>query len=451
MKDEQLNKFNNLFEKAKNEDSRYSFEDTKQQFLSSVNRSESLKGSKYQGFSYKLWIMISTIIGVALIAWLTPTESNIKTKDVKEQIVLEQKILTDSAIIQLEQNQVIQAFINDKKHSNQIIIEKEEVIIPEKTPLSFQLPIIEIPQDSILIAEQKTSTIFKDEYRFPKLNEEEIKANNKQKRKMLKALAKISSKTYSYIPSNSYNFSGEIVSIQAFYIGKYEVSNLEYRTFLFDLLIQNKKEEFLLARPDQKMWTKEYPESHNEPMEKLYFSHEAYNEYPVVGISRKGAEIYCNWLTSETNKIYGPKTGSYKNDVRIPQVYEWMAAARSESKNIIYPWEGNDAKNSKGCYLANYNPEEDNPKADGAFHPAKVSSYLPNGSGLHCMSGNVAEMVYYEDGRTKPGTKGGSWNSTLEELQIEGSDPYKGQTSPSVNVGFRVVITYLHPRIENAR
>ncbi len=29
---------------------------------------------------------------------------------------------------------------------------------------------------------------------------------------------------------------------------------LEYRTFLFDLLIQGRKEDFLLAKPDQKLW-----------------------------------------------------------------------------------------------------------------------------------------------------------------------------------------------------
>ena len=65
-----------------------------------------------------------------------------------------------------------------------------------------------------------------------------------------------------------------------------EVTNLEYRTFLFDLLIQGKKDEFLKAKPDQAMWTKEYKYAFLKPMEEHYFSHAAYDEYPVVAISR---------------------------------------------------------------------------------------------------------------------------------------------------------------------
>src|SRR5690606_21271821 len=68
----------------------------------------------------------------------------------------------------------------------------------------------------------------------------------------------------------------------------------------------------------------------------------------------------------------------------------------------------------------------------------------PNDFGLYCMSGNVAEMVYYEDENNLPGTRGGSWSSIGQELQItEGNDRFKGSTKPSVNIGFRPVITFL--------
>ncbi len=73
---------------------------------------------------------------------------------------------------------------------------------------------------------------------------------------------------------------------------------------------------------------------------------------------------------------------------------------------------------------------------------APVSSYVPNVYGLYCMSGNIAEMVYYNNDKTQPGTRGGSWKSTMQEIQILGDDKFKGVTTPNVNIGFRVVISY---------
>ena len=83
---------------------------------------------------------------------------------------------------------------------------------------------------------------------------------------MLKALEKLDRKVYSFLVSGSFDFNGKMTSVQAFIIQKTEVSNLEYRTFLFDLLIQGRKDEFLKAKPDQAMWTKLLGEF-NKPME----------------------------------------------------------------------------------------------------------------------------------------------------------------------------------------
>ncbi len=53
-------------------------------------------------------------------------------------------------------------------------------------------------------------------------------------------------------------------------------------------------------------------------------------------------------------------------------------------------------------------------------------------------------MIYYQnpDGTMTPGTKGGSWNSIEKELEINGTDRWKGMSKPSVNIGFRMVMTY---------
>ena len=72
---------------------------------------------------------------------------------------------------------------------------------------------------------------------------------------------------------------------------------------------------------------------------------------------------------------------------------------------------------------------------------APVTSYLPNNFGFYCMSGNAAEMVVYKDGT--PGTKGGSWQSHSQAIQINGNDKFIGQTKSSTQLGFRPLIQYL--------
>lgn len=446
MNEEQTNEFNSLFNKAKSERPNVSFEDTKQQFLSSVNVQDKTNGSKADsgGFSLKLWIMIATIIGLGVIAIMNFSPLNPEQESTTEnnQAKLE---VSDSIIIREEQMEVFEEYKMAKRAAtaNKVDIE-EEFEIESQDSLPSEIVINEKVNTLKPNKVERKAVIYEEQYRFPNLNDAEIKTNHKEKKRMLKALSKMSDKYYSYIPSNTHKIGGKKISLQAFYMGQTEVTNLEYRTFLFDLLINEKKTEFLKARPDQTMWTKEYPKSYNEPMEKEYFSNEAYNEYPVVGISREAAEMYCAWLTTETNRVYGAKTGEYINDVRIPTSYEWIIAARGGKGISKYPWGGPLTTNIKGCYLANYDPEAGNKKADGAFHPAKVRSYISNDHELFCMSGNVAEMVYYSDGsRENPGTKGGSWTSSEKELQIEGLDRFKGQTTPSVNIGFRVVISYL--------
>ncbi len=166
-----------------------------------------------------------------------------------------------------------------------------------------------------------------------------------------------------------------------------------------------------------------------------YFSHPAYNDYPINNISRKGAEMYCEWLNEEFSKR---NIGVTLNKFRIPTDKEWVFSASTCGKKLPFPW-GEDEKGCDSCYFANYQPIKGNFIADGGFHTVKVNSYKPNDYGLYCMSGNVAEMVTYEDGTI--GAKGGSWTSLPGEIKINATDKYKGVSAPNVNIGFRPVMT----------
>jgi formylglycine-generating enzyme required for sulfatase activity len=308
-----------------------------------------------------------------------------------------------------------------------------------------------------------------DRSSFPKLTEEEIVANHKQKKKMIKALSKFDSKEYTYVPSSSYSYNGVPVSVQAFHMQRKEVTNLEYRTFLFDLLIQDRKEEFLLAAPDQTLWTKALADS-LIGLQNDYFSDHKYNDFPVVNVSQKGVEMYCKWITTETNKT---RENDPINDVRIPDLLEWTLAASNLGKTKIYPWEG-DQLTTENEFNANFKlaaydgnlklieqKTKTSLKARTTFEHvvglmiAWSKSYEPNALGFYNMSGNVSEMVLMRSIPDKLSletptdnqliTCGGSWMSGPEELNI-----FQPTVTVHINghptIGFRVVITHLSQR-----
>ena len=94
--------------------------------------------------------------------------------------------------------------------------------------------------------------------------------------------------------------------------------------------------------------------------------------------------------------------------------------------------------NSKGCYLANFNPHGEQLNDDGAMYTSQVRSYSPNDYGLFCMSGNVAEMVIRLVDNAI-GTMGGGFLSTANELEINVPMQNIGVDSAQVDIGFRVM------------
>ncbi len=291
------------------------------------------------------------------------------------------------------------------------------------------------------------------------LNNEEKAGVLKEKTKMINQLVKLSKDKYAYIPMGSCEYKKNTISVQAFYIETTEVTNLEYRTFLADLLIQKREADYVAAKPQQKAWITRFPYSYNEPMANMYFWHPAYNEYPVVNISIKGAQLYCDWLTIETNKVLKETNKPLINDLRIPDEYEWAYAASNKKNQVKYANGNAFLRNSKGNYEVNYmcySKEECRydsllklyvPKVykqkyidDGAFHTALTKSYAPNSYGLYCMAGNVAEMVVAHS-NNKPETKGGGWFSVDNALEIDADNEFNNEIDNSPLIGFRPVFT----------
>lgn len=253
-------------------------------------------------------------------------------------------------------------------------------------------------------------------------------------------------KAYTFIPpGHFYDLKHDSISVHGFWMRTTEISNLEYKEFLFDLKKQGRTEDFKVAQIDSSSWEK--PLQYGEPMKIHYHRHPAYNNYPVVNISHEAAEMYCEWLAKKLNEVYGDE---YKFEAYLPSHDQWRYAAHGGYHLTHYPWGGPYLRNFKGCYLCNFNnlssenihyndtTEEYEllSSGGGIFMPSDNSaltspteSYEPNRYGLYNMSGNVAEMIQEQDIAC-----GGSFLSSGYDVRIESIKKY---TKAQPDIGFR--------------
>lgn len=223
-----------------------------------------------------------------------------------------------------------------------------------------------------------------------------------------------------------------------------------------------KKTEPIEIYPDTTVWIKDFAYSYNEPMHNDYFWHQAYDDYPVVGVSWKQAKAFCAWRTLYKNAfIKAKKKGRNQiNSFRLPTEAEWEYAARGGLESGTFPWGGPYAKNDRGCFLANFKPNRGDYAADGALYTVEAKSYDPNDYNLYNMSGNVAEWTNssydassYEYVSTmnpnvpdakneRKVTRGGSWKDVAYFLQVSTRD-FEYADSARSFIGFRTVQDYM--------
>lgn len=220
------------------------------------------------------------------------------------------------------------------------------------------------------------------------------------------------------------NVSGNIWACET------EVSNIEYRGFLENLKRSRNDKLYNLSMYDSSQWNVKFKAEFNEPMTQNYHWHPAYDEYPIVNITHEAAIEYCKWLTTQYNS---QRKRKYMQVVfRLPTKAEWRLIAIPGGASDKTCFKDDKVTNEKGCFLANLKVADGDYFSDGAFHTAKVGSYLPNEKGFFCTMGNVAEMI-----AQKGIAKGGSWYNTFDESKFDKSQKYEG---PDPGVGFRVLM-----------
>jgi formylglycine-generating enzyme required for sulfatase activity len=218
------------------------------------------------------------------------------------------------------------------------------------------------------------------------------------------------------------------VSLAPFFIGKFEITNSQFVSFL------NAKGISTIL---EKGWYDHSLDSAIELVNDQFKILEGFEDHPAKSVSWNGANAYCAWLNSNLPKV------SY----RLPTEAEWEYAARGGhlmQKGIRHLYAGSSAIDSVGWY-------KDNSKKSS--HP--VGEKLPNELGIYDMSGNVQEWCgdwydenyYTEDNKSNPKgpntgilkvVRGGASYYPQEAAEVI-SRHKERPNARQIDIGFRIV------------
>jgi len=249
-----------------------------------------------------------------------------------------------------------------------------------------------------------------------------------------------------------------------------KINELKYGFTTFDAVEASKspgadrnefiKKEVVKVYPDTTVWIKDFSYSYIEPMHNDYFWHDAYSEYPVVGVSWDQARAFCSWRTKIKNDQLKSKGEQTVSTYRLPTEAEWEYAARGGIDGAMYPWGGPYMIADNGCFMANFKPARGDYAADSALFTVEARSFTPNDYNLYNMSGNVSEWTSssyaynaYDYASTLNPTvaaensdykviRGGSWKDIAYFLRVNTRD-FEHKDSVHSYVGFRTVQDYM--------
>ncbi|MFZ4663722.1 MAG: NACHT domain-containing protein [Caldilineaceae bacterium] len=210
-----------------------------------------------------------------------------------------------------------------------------------------------------------------------------------------------------------------------FKIGKYPVTNYQYRRFVE-----------AGGYGDEQWWSEEgwqYKEQ-RQWQEPRWWDDARFNRagQPVVGISWYETEAYCRWLTvfwRKNNKITEAEV------VRLPTRAEWEAAARNKH-GPKYPWGATDF--DPACA----NTEESNL---GQTTPVDMYPAGRSADGVWDIAGNVFEWTAdrHEEDKDRAWLKGGSWYSDKDYAKSSAAVGWHIGLVRNYYFGFRVVVVPL--------
>jgi formylglycine-generating enzyme required for sulfatase activity len=200
------------------------------------------------------------------------------------------------------------------------------------------------------------------------------------------------------------------VQVEAFALGKYEVTRAQFAAFVDASGHQASGGCYTWSGSE---WKLQSDKDWRDPG----FSQSS--KHPVACVSFNDAQAYIRWLNGKTGRRY-----------RLPTEAEWEYAARAGTDTARY-W-GDDA--DEACGYANVGDQSAKRTFsdwtihncdDGYVYTAPVGSFSPNRFGLHDMLGNVWEWTCSEyterydgsenecinDASARRVNRGGSWST----------------------------------------
>jgi formylglycine-generating enzyme len=266
------------------------------------------------------------------------------------------------------------------------------------------------------------------------------------------------------VAATQINFNKQ-VTIGAFFMDDTEITNNEYRQFTQYLLEGSEVDlptGYSVADmlPDTTVWTSDYTHHMGDPLVEYYWSHPAFDDYPVVGVDWHAAKYFGEWRTRYLNEYRQSVGLPIMPKFRLPSEAEWEYASRGGRDMAKYPWGNPYIRNAKGCLLANFKPGRGNYFDDGYAYTSPIGTYFANEYGLFDMSGNVAEWcedaynpsampltwdlnpTYFDENIEFKVTRGGSWKDIAYYLET-GTRSYEHKDTSRASIGFRCAMTYL--------
>jgi formylglycine-generating enzyme required for sulfatase activity len=199
-------------------------------------------------------------------------------------------------------------------------------------------------------------------------------------------------------------------TVDPFYIGKYPVTWIQYRSFL----------EAQDGYRDKRWW-EGLAERKSEPGEQ----YRKLDNHPSERVSWYDAVAFCHWLTKRLGY-----------EIRLPTEWEWQQAATGGDPANEYPWG------------ASWDSDRANTIECGLSRTTAVGLYPQGASpvGALDMSGNVREWCLNEyenpkrvepEGEKNRSVRGGSWFGALGNARCAYRVNY-GPDDRSSGVGFRL-------------
>lgn len=241
------------------------------------------------------------------------------------------------------------------------------------------------------------------------------------------------------------------VCLDDYYIGKYEVTNSQFKKFVdatgYRTTAEVKGTGWGLGQNGPGRWEERSGLAWLHP---IWPADSIENKmmHPVVQVSWHDAKEFARWLSVQNSRLF-----------RLPTEAEWEYAARSGGKPYRYSWGSSDPSGNVAdlSFRRIFQKTEIFEKYNDKFaYTAPVGSFRPNELGIYDMTGNVSEWCedwydenYYNESTEwnptgpergeKKVSRGGAWNNVPRIVRISNRD-HAEPGSRYFNVGFRLAV-----------